>query len=170
MDLRNIVIKSGASQVAQWQRIHLSIQEMQKMQVQSLVWEDPLEEEMVTNSSIFFFFQVESLLIYLFFNWRKMALPCCAGFCHTTMQISHNYRYMASLPSPYATPLDHQNARLGSLCYVASSHQLSILHMVVYICLCYFLHLSHSLLPLLCRKSILYIRVSIPSLQIGSSI
>ena len=37
------------SQVAQWQRIHLA---MQKMQLQSLGWEEPLEKEMATHSSI----------------------------------------------------------------------------------------------------------------------
>ena len=40
---------TSASQVAQWQRIHLPVQETQ---VQSLGWEDPLEEEMATHSSI----------------------------------------------------------------------------------------------------------------------
>ena len=35
--------------MAQWYRICLP---MQKMQVQSLGWEDPLEEEMATHSSI----------------------------------------------------------------------------------------------------------------------
>ena len=65
----------------------------------------------------FFFPQVESLLIYSFFNWRKIALQCCDGFCHTTMQISHNYTYIASLPSPYSIPLDHQSARLA-LCVI----------------------------------------------------
>ena len=122
------------------------------MKFQSLGWEDPLEQEMATNSSIFFFFQVESLLTYLFFNWRKIALQFCEDFCHTTMQISHNYTYMASLLSPYSTPLGHQNARLGSPCYIENSHQLPILHMVVCICLCYFLLSSHSHLPLLCPQ------------------
>ena len=37
-----------ASQV-QWKRIHLPVQEMQ---VQSLDWEDPLEQEMATRFSI----------------------------------------------------------------------------------------------------------------------
>ena len=90
---------------------------MQEMQVQSLGWEDPLEEKMATNSSIFFFSQVESLLIYSFFNWRKIALQCCDGFCHITMRISHNCTYIASLPSPYSIPLDHQSARLA-LCVI----------------------------------------------------
>ena len=33
----------GASQVAQWYRICLLMQETQDMQIQSLDWEDPLE-------------------------------------------------------------------------------------------------------------------------------
>ena len=41
----------GASQVAQWQRICLPIQEMQQTQVQSLGQEGPLEWEMATHSS-----------------------------------------------------------------------------------------------------------------------
>ena len=42
----------GASQVAQWERIHLPVQEMQETQVRSLGWEDPLQEEGATHSSI----------------------------------------------------------------------------------------------------------------------
>ena len=38
----------GASQVAQWQRIHLPMQEMQEMWVQSLGGEDPFKTEMAT--------------------------------------------------------------------------------------------------------------------------
>ena len=39
--------------MAQWERTHLPMQEMQKMWVWSLDCEDPLEEEMATHSSIF---------------------------------------------------------------------------------------------------------------------
>ena len=42
-------VLDGASLVAQWQRIHLP---MQEMWVQFLDQEDPLEEEMATHSSI----------------------------------------------------------------------------------------------------------------------
>ena len=42
-----------ASLVAQWERIHLPMQEPQEIQVQSLGQEDPLEKEMATSSSIF---------------------------------------------------------------------------------------------------------------------
>ena len=92
----------------------------------------------------------------LFFNWRKIAFWCCVGLCHTTMQISRNYIYIsphpwASLPSSTSCPSrSSQSTWLGSLCYMAISHQLSVLHIVVYTCLCYFLCLSHCFLPLLC--------------------
>ena len=54
-------------------------------------WEDPLEKEMATHSSILFFF----FFLNLFFNLRKIALLIgyCIGFCHTATQISHNYTY-----------------------------------------------------------------------------
>ena len=48
MEMLNKVVL-GASLVAQWQSICLP---MQGMQVQSLGWEDPLEKEIVTHSSI----------------------------------------------------------------------------------------------------------------------
>ena len=38
--------------MAQWLRIHLAMQEIQEMWVQSLGWEKPLEKEMATHSSI----------------------------------------------------------------------------------------------------------------------
>ena len=44
--------KAGASQVAQWWRIHLPMQETQEMQVWPLRQEDPLEEETAAHSSI----------------------------------------------------------------------------------------------------------------------
>ena len=47
-----IPVHSGASQVAQWERICLPTQETQETWVPSLSQEDPLEEEMATHSSI----------------------------------------------------------------------------------------------------------------------
>ena len=40
------------SQVAQWQRIHLPVQETQEAWIRSLGQENPLEKEMATHSSI----------------------------------------------------------------------------------------------------------------------
>ena len=41
-----------ACQGAQWSRICQSMQETQETWIQSLSWEDPLEEEMASHSSI----------------------------------------------------------------------------------------------------------------------
>ena len=68
--------------------------------------------------------------------------------------IIYIYIYIPSLLSLLLLPPPHpsrssQSARLGSLGYIATSHLLSVLHMVVCICQCYFLNLSHlHLLPL----------------------
>ena len=43
---------ASAMQVAQWERTRLPMQETPETQVQSLGWEDPLEEEMAIHSSI----------------------------------------------------------------------------------------------------------------------
>ena len=45
-----------------------------------------------------------------------------------------------------------QRAKLSSLCYIATSQQLCVLHMVAYICRCCFIHSSHSFLPSLCPQ------------------
>ena len=55
------------------------------------------------------------------------------------------------LPHPHP-PRSSQGTRLGSPCYAATSHQLSVLHKGVYICQCYFLHSSHSFIPPLCPQ------------------
>ena len=47
--LYNIVSKIWAPSVAQWYRIHLT---MQETWIQTLIWNDPLEKEMATHSCI----------------------------------------------------------------------------------------------------------------------
>ena len=76
----------------------------------------------------------------------------------------------ACLPPP-SHPLGHHRA-LGrvSLCSTTSSHQLSILNMIVYTCQRCSLNSSHPLLPLFCPQVQPYVYVSIPTLQIGSSV
>ena len=99
-----------------------------------------------------FLYLFPHLIFYLIFNCRKIALQCCVGFCHTTAWISRDYTHVPQLLRLPPLPPSHhsrssQSIKLGSLCYVATSHQLSIWHMVVYTCQCYFLHSSYSLLP-----------------------
>ena len=111
---------------------------------------------------------------YFFFNCSIFALQCCVSFCCTIMWISYMYTYILSLwaslpPHPHPTHLDHpkHRAELSFLCFIAGSHQLSILHMTEYICQCYTLHLSQPLFPHCVCKSVLYVCISTPALQIG---
>ena len=72
------------------------------------------------DSAVFVFF-------FHIFNWWKIVLQSYVGFCHTTTQISHNFIYPFPLelptPHPYPTPLHHHRiARLGSVCYLETSH------------------------------------------------
>ena len=67
------------------------------------------------------------------FNWRKITLQCYVGFCCASIEIIHNYTYIPSLLDLPLLPPSHpsrssQSTRLGSLCYTATSHQLSILY------------------------------------------
>ena len=96
------------------------------------------------------------ILRVLFFKhlyWSIIASQWCASFCSTTKWISythtHTFPYLLppaspSLPpSPSHPPRQSQSTELISLCYAAASHQLSILHLVVYICPWHSLTLSH---------------------------
>ena len=68
------------------------------------------------------------------------------------------YKYPVPLGPPshaalHPIPLGHHRAELSSLCCAAASCQLSILHMVMYMCGASFsLNSSHPLLPLLCQQ------------------
>ena len=93
--------------------------------------------------NIFFFW---TLHFISFFNWRIIALQYCVCFCNTTTWINHklwpwalSYVYAFPLePRSHPTPSHHprlsQSTGLSPLCYPATSHRLSILHMVMYIC------------------------------------
>ena len=52
-----------------------------------------------------------------------------------------------SLPSPNPIPLGHHRTLGWAPCVIATSHQSPVLHSIVYIRQCYFLHLSLPLLP-----------------------
>ena len=61
-------------------------------------------------------------LLFLFFNWRKIALQCCVGFCHMTVGISHNYTCIRSLlslaPLPHPTPLGYHRVTGWAPCII----------------------------------------------------
>ena len=66
------------------------------------------------------------------------------------------YIYPLPLESPSHPPQSHpsmssQSSRVGSLCSVAASHCLSVLHTIVYTCHCYFLKFV-PLIPLPCQQ------------------
>ena len=66
---------------------------------------------------------------------------------------------LISLPSflPSHHVRSSQSAGLGSLRYIATSHQPFILQMVVYMCQRHLLHSSHSIFPHCVHKSIPYL-------------
>ena len=87
----------------------------------------------------------------------------------------YTYLHISSFLHLLPTLLSHpsrwsQSTKLISLCYQAASHQLSILHLVVYICPCHSLTSSQLSLPTpRVLKSIFYGCVFIPVLHLGSS-
>ena len=115
-------------------------------------------------------------LSFFFLNWSIIALQCRVSFCCTT-SISYMYTYYTYIPSflslahtsPPSHPLGHHRAPSCAPCAIQQP-PLAALRMVVYIRQCT-LNLSHPLPFLPCvHKCVLYIRVSIPALQIGSSV
>ena len=65
-------------------------------------------------------------------------------------------------------PRSSQSPKLGSLCYLATYHYLSVSHMIdsVYICQCCFLSSSHPHLPLLCPQVCSLLGSSVPRFSI----
>ena len=109
-----------------------------------------------------------------FFNQRIIALQCCVNFCYTTTGTSCVYTYilfLLSLPPTHPssqTSRSSQSTRLSFLFYIATSHQLSILHSSVYN-QCYSLNWSHLFFfPCCVHKSALYVHISTAALQTGS--
>ena len=76
----------------------------------------------------------------------------CWFLLYNNMNQLYVYIYPLPLEPPSHPPTSHpsrisQSTKLSSLCCIAASHQLSTLHMVVYICQCYSLNSSHSPFP-----------------------
>ena len=114
----------------------------------------------------------QSYLHLFFLNWRIIALQCVV-FYHTKTGISHKYMYVPSLKNLPPTPPPHSLTPLG--CHrhwvkfhvLYSSFPLAIcLHVVMHVFQCYCLSWPPSPLTV----SVLYVCVSIPALQIGTSV
>ena len=91
------------------------------------------------------------------------------------MQFSHNYMYITFVLSLSFLPPSHpsrssQSARLGSLCFTPTSHQLAILHTLLYVCQGYLCICPTLCFPNCVHQFALCICIFIPSLQTGSSI
>ena len=65
-------------------------------------------------------------------NTKKIFLQCCVIFCHTTVQISHNYTYILLPPGASHSPRPSRR-QTGPLCHTAASHQQPISHLSAHI-------------------------------------
>ena len=110
-------------------------------------------------------------IVYLFSNWRKIALQCCRGCCSTTAQFSHNCTHIiAAGPPPHPPPCPcrpSQSARLGSLCYTQCLTS-SLLYALLCVCVCLPSPCWFFPYPTVSTKPF-SVCISIPSLQMGSS-
>lgn len=104
-----------------------------------------------------------------FFNWRRVALRCCAGFCCITVWISYHKHIHPLPPKPCSPPRSSRDPERGSLGVRLLSAQRSIAHtLMVYVNAT--LSSSRSLLLQLYPQVHSPIWVSIPALQMGASV
>ena len=111
-----------------------------------------------------------SIMVYhkIFLNVSKIALECCVGFCCTTVRISCMCTYVLFLPPLHPTPSRvSRSTELSSLCYIAASHWLFYTRECIYVNATLSIHPPS--FPHCVHVSVLYMCVSVPALQIGSS-
>ena len=77
-------------------------------------------------------------ILFFFFKWSIVALQCCVSLClqqHKSAICIHISPPSGTSPHhSIPSPRSSQSTKVSSLCYTAASHQLSISHMVEYIC------------------------------------
>ena len=129
--------------------------------------------------SIYLFIYLIS--IFLLFLTSLLGYNCFTLLCQLLLYNKVNQLYVYIYPHipsllrlPPTLPIPPLQVvtkhKLISLCYAAASHQLSILHLVVYICQCHSLTSSQlTLPPPHVLKSILYVCIFITVLPLGSS-
>ena len=118
----------------------------------------------------FFLYVISYFISFLL----KIFFYKCVGFCHVT--INHNYTCIPSLlslpPLPHPTPLYHQRVPGWAPCVIQQLFTSCLFYTGQ--CVCMLMLLSPFIptisLPHYVHKSIHYICVSVPSLQIGSSV
>ena len=109
-------------------------------------------------SNIYFYLFVLKFI----FNWRIIAynvvlvspLQKCESSIYIYVIYSLPFEPLSHYPNSFSGL--SQSTKLSSLCFTAASDLLSIVYLIVYLCQCYFLNSSHSLLPPCVHKSDLY--------------
>ena len=113
---------------------------MEETWIWSLGWEDPLEKEMATHSSILFFF----LFFFLIFIFTLFYFTILYWFRHTLTWICHGCTWVPNPEPPSHLPphdisLGHPRAPAPSMLYPASDIDCWLVsYMIVYMFQCYF--------------------------------
>ena len=76
----------------------------------------------------------------------------CCFLPYNSMNQPQVYMYRLPLESPSQPSKMSHSTGLSSLCYIATSHQLPVLPMVIYMFQCCFVNSSHPFLSLLCLQ------------------
>ena len=71
---------------------------------------------------------------FIYFNWKKIILQYCGGFCHTSIWITLGCTCVPASWTPHLTPLGCPRAlALSALLHASNLHWPAILRMVIYV-------------------------------------
>ena len=104
-------------------------------------------------------------IFFLIFNWRIVALQCCVGFCHSTMQT------FLRLPlRSHPSSLGGHRAPSWAPCAMWQLPTSHLFDTAYCVCVNTTFSVRPALSPCCVHKSILYIYISIHFLKIGSAV